>query len=170
MTCLVNSNCLNNQNCFDCCFDDDKFSEYGRDLYNPIDRKIKHPIKQERKNERKIAKNNQRKSEKATKEQSKDKTRQELLRKAAKAETKVKETLNSGRSNKDGDLKTSDLTIDVKLQTMSQDWRVKHEEFHKVQADAARANKNYGVLAITNKNGETVYVVPEELFKEKFIE
>lgn len=169
MTCSVNSNCLNNQNCFNCAFDEDRFSEYGRDLYNPIDRKIKHPIKQERKDERKIAKNNQRKSEKAIKEQSKSKDRQELLKKATKSEAKVVKTLNSGRSNKDGDMKTSDLTIDAKLQTRSHDWRVDRDEFLKVQSDSARANKRYGVLAITNKNGETVYVIPEELFKEKFI-
>lgn len=169
MSCEVSSNCLNNNNCFDCCWDGDRYSQYGQNLYNPIDRKIKQPIQASQKKEKKDAKARERKLEAAAKKQSKDKDRQKLLKKASKAEATVIETLNSGRKNMDGDMKSSDLTIDVKLQSTSVDWHIKHDEFMKVQNDAIRGNREYGVLAVVNKNGETIYVVPEGLFKGKFL-
>ena len=164
VACQVNSNCLNNHNCFNCAFDENGYSPYGQDLYNPIDKKIKHPIKVALKKEYKDGKAAKRKSEKAVAKQSKDKDRQVLLKKASKAEAKVIKTLNSGRVGMDGDMKSENLTIDAKLQSKSKDWHIKHDEWAKVQADAARANREFGVLAIINKDDETVYVVPEELF------
>lgn len=169
MTCSVGENCFNNGSCFNCCFDDDHFSEYGSNLYNPKDRKIKHPILVERKSERKNAKRESEKREKAIKRENQDQEKRKISKAAAAAEQKVKSTLNSGRVSMDGDLRSDELTIDVKLQTTSKDWHVKREEYLKVQNDAARANRDYGILAITNKLGETVYVIPEELFKVKFI-
>lgn len=169
MTCSVEENCLNNQNCFDCCFDDNHFSEYGRNLYNPIDRKVKHPILVERKSERKNAKRESDKREKAVKRENQDQEKRKVIKAAAAAEQKVKSTLNSGRIGMDGDLRSDDLTIDVKMQSKSKDWHIKREEYLKVQNDAARGNREYGILAIQNSLGETVYVIPEDLFKEKFL-
>lgn len=169
MTCSVSSNCLNNQNCFNCAFDEDRFSPYGQDLYNPINRKTKHPIKQGMKDERKAEKAEAKKAEKIAKNNSKNKDKVELLKKASKSEDKVYKTLNSGRISMDGDLKTNDLILDVKLQSRSKDWTVKRDEWLKVQSDSLRAGKESGVLVIENKLGETIYVISEELFKSKFI-
>jgi hypothetical protein len=166
MACEVFNNCLNNINCFDCAFDGDKYSEFGMDLYNPIDKSIKQPTTESRKQAFKEAKKKSAKADKIAKNSAKNKDKQKLLKEANRTEAKVLKTLNSGRVSKDGDMGSRDLTIDVKLCSTTQDWPVKREEFQKVQGDAARANKNYGVLAMTNKLGETVYVIPEELFKE----
>lgn len=165
MSCSVKDNCLNSHSCFDCCYDMDVFSEYGRDIYNPINRKIKHPIEEKRKHERKSEKSAKRKAETASAKLSKDKSRQDLLKKAAKAEEKVKSSLNSGRKSMDGDLHADDVMVDVKLQTTSKDWHVKRDEFLKAGNDAQRANKSYGVLAIMNSLDEVVYVISEEMFK-----
>lgn len=176
MTCSISNNCLNNTKCFHCCYDDDKFSEFGEKLYNPINMNHKfHPIEQERmeknrqeklkqKQESKSEKQKQRKQEKIEKEKSKDKAKTKVIKEAAKTEARVKATINSGRRNMDGDLRTSDLTIDVKHQSRSQDWTIHREEFIKVQADAQRGNRRHGVLAIVNSLNESVYVISPELF------
>jgi len=92
--------------------------------------------------------------------------RQRLKKRADKTENVVFKTLNSGRVNKDGDLSTKRLTIDVKMQSKTLNPVIDRGEWLKVQEDAKRALKDYGVLAIVNKIGETFYVIPEEMFKE----
>lgn len=176
MTCSVSSNCLNNTKCFHCCYDDDKYSEFGEKLYNPLSSvKDIHPVEQERgeifrreklkrKQEQKLEKQKQRKQDKIANEKTKDKTKAKIVKEAAKTEARVKATINSGRSNMDGDLRTRDLTIDVKSQSMSKDWTCHREEFMKVQSDAARGNRKHGILAIVNSLDECVYVISPELF------
>lgn len=165
MSCEVAQNCFNNYRCFECCFDGDKYSSYGINLYAAIDKKIKHPIAVKNKQEKK----NLKKSEKVSAKREKDKQKVSLLKKADKVEEVVKSTLNSGRINKDGDLKTDDIVIDVKLQSTRKDPIIKVDEFIKVNNDSVRANKQHGVLCIENKDGIRFYVVSEELFINKFI-
>jgi hypothetical protein len=165
MSCNVSENCLNTHRCFNCSFDGDRFSDYGNNLYLPIDRSIEHPIILERKLTRKADK----KKEKQLEKQQKDKERSALVKKAAKVEEKVKASLNSGRVNRDGDLQSEDLVIDVKYQSTRKDPVIKSDEFKKVNTDCLRAGKRYGILCIENKDGERFYVIGEELFKEKFL-
>lgn len=165
MTCSVSSNCLNNTRCFYCRFDGDRYGSGGDNLYNPISKSIKHPIIEEDKASRKVEK----KKEKQIEKQTKSRERSALIKKAAKVEEKVKSTLNSGRIHNDGDLKTEDLVIDVKLQSTRKDPVISVDEFEKVNTDCLRAGKRYGILCIENKDGKRFYVVGEELFKEKFL-
>lgn len=165
MGCSVASNCINNSKCFYCVFDGDRYSSSGDNLYQPILRDIKHPIAESIKQEKKLAK----KREKQFEKQAKSRERSSLIKKAAKVEEKVKSTLNSGRINSDGDLKTEDLVIDVKLQSTRKDPIISVDEFEKVNTDCLRAGKRHGILCIENKEGKRFYVVSEELFKEKFI-
>jgi hypothetical protein len=92
--------------------------------------------------------------------------RQKLKKKADRTENIVFKTLNSGRVNRDGDLSTKRLTIDVKMQSKTLSPKIDRGEWLKVQEDAKRALKDYGVLVLVNKVGETFYVIPEEMFKE----
>jgi hypothetical protein len=165
MSCDVSQNCSNNYRCFECSFDGNKYSSYGINLYAAIDKKIKHPLTIVRKQERKDAK----KAEKLLTKKEKDKKKVSLLKKANKVEEIVKSTLNSGRINKDGDLRVDDLIIDVKLQSTRKDPIIKVDEFIKVNNDCIRANKQYGVLCIENKDGQRFYIISEELFSSKFI-
>jgi hypothetical protein len=165
MSCSVSSNCLNNSECFYCRFDGDRYGNSGDNLYNPIVRRIKHPILEAKKEEKKQEK----KREKQVEKQAKDRERVALIKKATKVEAKVKSTLNSGRINSDGDLKTDDLVIDVKLQSTRKDPVISVDEFEKVNIDCLRAGKRYGILCIENKEGKRFYVVGENLFKEKFL-
>lgn len=165
MSCEVSQNCFNNYRCFECCFDGDKYSSYGVNLYAAIDKKIKHPIIAKNKQDKKDAK----KAEKTLARKEKDKERISLLKKADKTEEVVKSTLNSGRINRDGDLKTDDIIIDVKLQSTRKDPVIKTDEFLKVNNDAIRANKQHGVLCIENKDGLRFYVIGEDLFISKFV-
>lgn len=165
MSCSVSDNCLNKSLCFNCSFDGDKFSQYGANLYLPIVKNIKHPIILERKENFKREKKEVSRLEK----QQKNRERSALIKKATKIEEKVKSTLNSGRINNDGDLKTEDLVIDVKLQSTRKDPVISVDEFEKVNTDCLRAGKRYGILCIENKDGKRFYVVSEELFKEKFL-
>lgn len=176
MTCSSSSNCLNNTKCFHCCYDDDKFSEFGEKLYNPLSSvRDMHPIEQARieknrqeklkqKQEQKLEKQKQRKQDKIANEKTKDKTKTKIIKEAAKTEARVKATINSGRANQDSDLRSRDLTIDVKQQSRSKDWTAHREEFIKVQSDAQRGNRKHGVLAIVNSLDECVYVISPELF------
>lgn len=165
MGCSVTENCLNNHRCFHCAFDGDKFSNYGDNLYLPIDRSIEHPII----TDRKLARKADKKREKQIEKQEKNRERSALVKKAAKVEEKVKSSLNSGRINRDGDLQSEDLVIDVKLQSTRKDPVISVDEFEKVNADCLRAGKRYGILCIENKDGKRFYVVSEELFKERFL-
>ena len=65
----------------------------------------------------------------------------------------------------DADAGSKHLSVDVKSQSRSVDWLTKHDEWRKVQADAVRANKDYGILVISNKLGENVAVIPMELLQ-----
>ena len=166
MSCSVSSNCINNGNrCFNCKFDNDGYSEYGDNLYSAIDRGIKHPVIEKRKGEHKASKAAERKEKKA----GRDRDRVSILKMASKTEERVKSTLNSGRINKDGDLKTSDLVIDVKMQSTRKNPVINVDEFDKVNQDCLRSNKQHGVLCIENKEGKRFYVIGEDLFKSKFI-
>lgn len=165
MSCEVANNCINYHRCFQCCFDGDKYSPYGVNLYSAIDKKIKHPLMLKNKQERKDAK----KADKLQTKREKDKDKVSLLKKANKVEEVVKSTLNSGRINKDGDLRADDLIIDVKLQSTRKDPIIKVDEFIKVNNDCIRANKQYGVLCIENKDGQRFYVISEELFSNRFL-
>lgn len=165
MSCEVSNNCINHHRCFECCFDGDKYSNYGVNLYAPIDKKIKHPIMAKNKQDRKDAK----KAERTLNKKEKDKDRISLLKKAEKTEESVKSSLNSGRINRDGDLKAEDIVIDVKLQSTRKDPVIKVDEFIKVNNDSIRANKQYGVLCIENKDGLRFYVIGEDLFISKFV-
>jgi len=165
MSCHVSENCLNNSRCFNCAFDGNRYSDYGANLYLPIDRSVEHPIIVERK----LARKTDKKREKRVEKQEKDRERASLVKKAAKVEEKVKSSLNSGRVNRDGDLQSEDLVIDVKLQSTRKDPVIKSDEFKKVNTDCLRAGKRHGILCIENKDGERFYVIGEELFKEKFL-
>jgi hypothetical protein len=99
----------------------------------------------------------------------KNKEKVSLLKAANKTEERVKSTLNSGRINKDADLKTSELSIDVKMQSTRKDPVISVDEFDKVNNDCLRSNRRYGILCIVNKDGRAFYVIGEELFKEKFL-
>lgn len=165
MSCEAANNCINYHRCFQCCFDGDKYSHYGVNLYAAIDNKIKHPLMLKNKQERKDAK----KADKLQAKREKDKDKVSLLKKANKVEEVVKSTLNSGRINKDGDLRADDLIIDVKLQSTRKDPIIKVDEFIKVNNDCIRANKQYGVLCIENKDGQRFYVISEELFSNRFL-
>lgn len=165
MSCEVSKNCINCHRCFECCFDGNKYSNYGINLYAAIDKKIKHPIMAKNKQDKKDAK----KAERTLNKKEKDKERISLLKKAEKVEENVKSSLNSGRINRDGDLKADDIVIDVKLQSTRKDPVIKVDEFIKVNNDSIRANKQYGVLCIENKDGLRFYVIGEDLFISKFV-
>lgn len=165
MSCEISQNCSNNYRCFECSFDGDKYSPYGVNLYAAIDKKIKHPLMLKNKQERKDAK----KADRLHIKREKDRDKVSLLKKANKVEEVVKSTLNSGRINKDGDLRADDLIIDVKLQSTRKDPVIKVDEFIKVNNDCIRANKQYGVLCIENKDGQRFYVISEELFSNRFL-
>lgn len=162
MSCEVITNCLQaGSACWHC-----KFSGEGVDnCYVPIDKKIKHPqvlaVAAERKQEKKDAKIKARVE--------KDKEKSAMVRKAAKAEEKVKKTLNSGRVFNDGDLTAEDIGMDLKTQSTRVNPVLDVKEFKKCEADALRAGKRHGVLILENKDGERFYVVSEQLFKERFI-
>lgn len=162
MSCEVEQNCFEwGRSCWHC-----KFAGEGADnCYSPIDRSIKHPQTVAARDKRKA-------DEKAAKEahkKNKNKDKVELLKKAARAENRVHKTLNSGRVNQDGDLKTEDLCLDVKLQTTTINPVIHVDEFKKCQGDATRAGKRHGVLIIENSEGDRFYVISEELFMETFI-
>ena len=164
MSCEVQDNCFGfDSQCWRCKFSGDESNVDN--CYVPMDKKIKHPQAVAAKKERK----DNTKAQKQFKKQNKDKYKSKIVKGAAKVEERVKSTLNSGRINRDGDLSTADLAIDVKHQPTRSDAVILADEFKKIQNDAIRAGKEYGVLVIVNKDGDTYYVIPEELFKEKFI-
>lgn len=162
MSCEVKDNCMAflANDCFYC-----KFAGVsgGQNNYAPLDKTVKHPQaiaeKQKRKDDAKI--------EKRTKQI--DEARSKLVKKANKAEERIRKTLNSGRINRDGDLCTNDLAIDVKLQTKAINPTIKAEEFQKIQDDAERSGKEYGVLIIENSEGKRFVVIPEQMFTEAFV-
>lgn len=166
MSCEVSNNCAaNGYDCWNC-----KFAKgnggVGNDSYRPIDRKVKHPQVLAEKQARKDAKTAARKAEKQAEKASKDKEKVKLLKRANKVEEKVKQTLNSGRANRDGDLHTESLAIDTKLQSTVVNPTIRVEEFDKVQTDARRGGKEHGILILENKDGRRFVVMSEQLFSE----
>lgn len=163
MSCEVAKNCMvAERECWHCRFNPDGALD---NCYVPLDKSIKHPVLEREKAERKQQAKDAKKQQKV----SVDKGRSKVVRAAAKAEEKVRKTLNSGRVNRDGDLTTEDLGMDVKLQTTRTNPVIDVEEFDKCQNDARRAGKHYGVLIIENKEGRRFYVLGEDLFSSKFI-
>jgi hypothetical protein len=166
MSCEVSNNCaVFGEDCWNC-----KFAKgnggVGDDSYLPYDRKIKHPQVLAENQARKDAKKAERKAEKRAQKATKDKEKVKLLKRANKVEQKVKQTLNSGRANRDGDLHTESLAIDTKLQSNVTNPTIKVEEFDKVQTDARRGGKEHGILIIENKDGRRFVVMSEQLFSE----
>lgn len=162
MVCSVKDNCFNNgQECDFCRFAPGN-ENYMAQYYAPIDKKIVHPVLLKEKESRKHNQKQERKLAKSEKD--KDKTR--LLKKAAQTEQRVKNTLNSGRANKDGDLKTADISIDVKLQSTHKHPVINIDEFDKIQNDARRGNNKHGILIIENESGRRFVVMSEQLFGE----
>lgn len=146
--CEVEENCYNYPDeCWIC-----KFKGGTENNYWPQDKKIKHPQVLEAK-----------RKEKFEKLKNINKERSMLVKKAAKTEEAVKKSLNSGRVNKDGDLHAKDIVIDVKLQSTRENPTIDVGEFEKVQGDANRIGKKYGVLEIVNKSGKKFVVIPEEM-------
>jgi hypothetical protein len=164
MSCQVSDNCWSAvRDCYRCRFSGADFAV--ENCYQPINPTIKHPQLLKEKEERKTA------EKKAKQEQklNKNKDRSSLVKKANKAEVKAVKTLNSGRVNNDGDIKTDNLVIDYKLQTTKENITVYMDELDKVNNDCLRAGKKYGVLMIENKNGRKVVVMEEELFRQVFL-
>lgn len=163
MTCEVKENCFGNESdCWRCKFSDGSNVD---NCYRAINKNIKHPQALAAK----LAAKAITKAERHHKKLNKDKAKSKVVRASAKVEDKVKTTLNSGRINRDGDLKTEHLAIDVKMQSSRINPQINAEEFRKIQNDAARSGKEYGVLIIESKIGERFVVIPEDLFKEKFV-
>lgn len=161
MNCLSDSYCFSDrERCCDCKYafvNSDRHQELDS-LFEPLKPRVHEQEKFWAKEEsRKIA---QTEKAKASRE------RQKLKKKADRTENIVFKTLNSGRVNRDGDLSTKRLTIDVKMQSKTLSPKIDRGEWLKVQEDAKRALKDYGVLVLVNKVGETFYVIPEEMFKE----
>ena len=163
--CEVSNNCSRwPDGCWLCKFNQGEYKGQ-KSLYTPVDDKVKHPQALVERAAWKESKKNAKREKYANRDQ--DKVR--VLKKAAKTEQRVKDTLNSGRINRDGDLKTSDLVIDVKLQSSRANPIILIEEFDKVQIDARRGNKKHGVLIIENNNGRRFVVMSEALFGEGFV-
>jgi hypothetical protein len=160
MSCEISENCFRaNVSCWVC-----KYAEPGNvdNFYVPINKSIKHPQAVAAQAERKA----NIKAEKQAKKANKDKDKSRMVKDAAKVENRVKATLNSGRINRDGDLTSARIAIDVKHQPSRENPTIFRSEFTKIQHDAIRAGKDYGALFIVNKLGERFVVIPEEMFKE----
>jgi hypothetical protein len=157
MTCEVRINCVNHPNeCWSC-----RFAGSGIDNnYLAIDKSIKHPQLLAEKAERKKAI----KEANDAKKKNKDRDKTKLLKKASNSEKKVRDTLNSGRINRDADLQSENFAIDVKLQSTRKNPEIKLEEWRKLQNDALRANKPYSVLIIENSEGQRFVIMDEETF------
>jgi K+/H+ antiporter YhaU regulatory subunit KhtT len=99
-----------------------------------------------------------------------DKGKKRIVRKAAKAEKTteqniIRSTVNSGRSNKDGDhIAAGSITLDTKMQSTRTDMVVHLEELSKVRDDATRAGNSVGGLVLRNKFGVGVVVIREDDF------
>jgi hypothetical protein len=109
--------------------------------------------------------------EQVQKRLNKNKDKVKLQRKAKRSEDKageniIKATKNSGRSFKDGDFTTDDITLDNKLQTTRINPLVKLEEMAKVKADAQRAGNQLSGLILENKNGSSFVVLTLEDFSK----
>jgi hypothetical protein len=98
---------------------------------------------------------------------SKDKTRSKINKKATLAEKRtqdniIKATINSGRSNKDGDhVSAGTVTLDTKLQTKRENPIVLLHELEKVRGDARRSGYSIGGLVLRTKSGVGVVVLHE---------
>ena len=161
MTCNLIENCTNTDNCWFCKFTDN-YPRGTVNNYRPINKKIKQPLAEQEKKDAK-------EKEKHLKATAKKSDRSKIVKNAAKVEEKVKASLNSGRVNKDGDIHSEDLVIDIKSQSKVIDPIINMKEFYKVQEDAIRANKKHGVLCLVNREGIMLYVVGHDLFESKFI-
>jgi hypothetical protein len=162
--CAVQNNCRNApDNCWKCKFDRCNLLAcpgVWDNEYNPIVKTIKHP--------QILAEKESLKKASATARKNRNPQKMRIQAGAAKAEAVVKESLNSGRTYSDGDLTSEDLCIDVKKQ-IALSPHIKMSDWDKVQADAVRTKKKYGVLIIKNATDEAFVVMPESLFKEKFL-
>jgi hypothetical protein len=108
----------------------------------------------------------------AAKRAKKSRPKQALLRKAVRAEQSTERnfsssmltsTVNSGRSNKDGDHDLlSRVTLDTKLQSGAGNPVVNLAELDKVMEDAKRAGNVLGGLVLRNKHDRGVVVVDEK--------
>ena len=131
--------------------------------WKSIDKKHKHPIleneKRQTKREKTIARQAKRKA--------KDRNRQQVNERAAKAEKRtereiIKSTVNSGRSNKDGDhLSKGKIALDTKHQSKRDNPIVKLSELDKIRKQAITNGLILGALVLRNKSGRGVIVIDE---------
>lgn len=164
MSCEVKENCLAyDSGCWTCKY---AASTNVDNAYIPIDKSIRHPQAVKAREDAKLAK----RMESKNRSSQKSKERSDIVRKAAKVEDRVKATLNSGRINRDGDMSTKDITIDVKYQSTTINPTISAEEFRKIQNDAKRGGKRHGVLFIVAKDGAEYVVMSKELFSEGFVD
>jgi predicted glutamine amidotransferase len=164
MSCQVEQNCHGfSANCWKCKWSTEHNGNL-EDFYGPINRTVKHPGRIAAKEARKQDRKNEARNKTV------ERSRSKIVKKAAKVEDSVRVTLNSGRVNRDGDLHTSDLALDVKMQSTTFSPTIKIDEWRKIQNDAIRGGKIHGVLVLVNSVGESFYVVSEALFKEAFLD
>lgn len=174
--CLSEDNCENQFSniCSSCFYNlDNEYDHSMPKFYSPINVRKPHEADKKLAKLEKQKQNEIRKSERkfaaAKKRADVSAESRKRLAHAESVEKKVFKTINSGRVMNDGDLKTEDLIIDVKSQSKTNSPRIDLDEWKKVQQQARQSGKSYGILALVNNLGEVFYVVPEELFKEKFI-
>ena len=158
--CEVASNCFNNSSgCWMCKYAN---PEEPQQWYSAINKAIKHPQAVKDREELK----RQKRAEATRKKVDKNREKSKIVIESEQAEIRVQKTLNSGRTFRDGDLCTDDLTIDVKMQSRNVNPIIFASEFKKVQTDAIHAGKRHGVLVLENSLGQAYCVMSLELFKE----
>jgi hypothetical protein len=137
--------------------------------WKPWKKGTEHPVLVEEKKQASRAKREAR----AQKRRSKSRPKQSLLKRAARAEkttelnfnNAVVSTVNSGRSNKDGDHTLAGrVTLDTKMQSGNVHPVVNLAELDKVIEDAKRAGNIMGGLVIRNKFDRGVIVFDEKYY------
>jgi hypothetical protein len=136
----------------------------GKDCYKPKDKYAVFSRREEA--ERKEAK--ERLVARREQRGQKDRSRVLINRRAERAERKterniIKATVNSGRSNNDGDhISNGSIVLDTKMQSTREHPVVKLDELAKVRLQARRAGYAIGALVLRNKNNFGVVCLAEE--------
>jgi len=131
--------------------------------WRPWKRGLQHPKLAAQKREA----GKQRRAAAQEKRKKRDRSRIDVQRQARRAESKtnrsiIENTLNSGRSHKDGDhVSAGRIALDTKLQSGNENPVVRLAELDKVREDATRGGNPIGALVLRNKHGRGVVVFDE---------
>ena len=140
--------------------------ETGGDWFRPSDKRVRFPRREAAEYQARRAKI----AIKLASKQGKDKARVRIGRKAARAEKTteksiIKSTVNSGRSNNDGDhISGGSIVLDTKMQSSRTHPVIRLEELTKVRAQAKAAGYPMGALVLRNRLNQGFVVMDEADF------